>query len=293
METDKSLRGSLSLPSNLKSIGVAAFLSSLLIAFAAAPAFAQTDYWGVGVTYAPTLQPGENQLFTAITTLNGSLYTVSNVNATIITPNGGQVVLNGFIFVTNGIFQTVYNIPAQLGTFEFSITAWNGTSSVTTWGAFSSVATETSTLNSIASSESSNAGALAALQANMTAGSKATQSSLNALSSQVTAGTGAVENSLSSLDSALSGQISAGNSNVENSVANAQSSLSSLSSQVASGNSGIQSSLSGLSTQLNGISSSVSTASGHASNAETYSLGALVVALIAVLVAAYGAMRKR
>ena len=260
-------------------MGIAVTLTSLLLVSGAAPAFAQSSGWSVFATFAPTLQPGENQLFTVVTAFNGTFNSPANVNATIITPDGGAVNLNGFVAVSTGYTQTLYNIPDQLGTYSFTIFVWNSTVVVETFGSFSAVSNDAGALASLSASSNANSQALANIQGNITANNKATQSSLAGLGSDINTGTNTVEGSLASLGSSVSSQISASQGSLA-------SSISALSSQVSSGNSNLQSTLSGISSQLTTISNT-------ASNAETYALGALVVALLAVLVAAYGAMKKR
>ncbi|HXW36730.1 MAG TPA: hypothetical protein VEJ36_02345 [Nitrososphaerales archaeon] len=206
------------------------------------------------------------------------------MNSTIITPDGTSQTLDFTSVSTSsgvtivGLMQAVYPVPNLLGTYQITIYAYNGTTMVETWGSFSAVSSDTASLQGLTSISSSNSQAISDLQGNLTADNKATQSSLSSLGSQVTSGTNAVEGSLQSLGNSVGSAISSSGSSIQNSI-------SALSSQVSTGNTNIQNSLSGISSKLDSTSTS-------ASNAETYALGALIVALLAVLVAAYGAMRK-
>jgi hypothetical protein len=232
-------KGSHALPRFAGILGVASLLA---LGLSVSPAMAASGGWGMTITYGSTLQPGSNQLITVLMTFNGTMTDPSAVNGTLITPQGGAVTLNGFVDVTTGVWQTLYQVPGETGSYEFAITAYNASDTVTAWGTFSAVASDAGSLSTLSSSIGT------------------VQSNLTSIKSMLT--------SLSSADTSLSGQIT-------------------------SGNQGVQSSLSGLSSQISSLANTLATVSSNTTNTEYYALGAMVVAFLAVLMAAYAAMRKR
>lgn len=228
-----------------KLAGTLGLASLLVLGLSVSPAMAQSTGWNITVTYGSALPTGQNELITALVTFNGALMDPSAVNGSLITPLGAAVKLSGFIEVTTGLWQTLYQLPSETGSYVFSVTAYNGTSTATAWGTFTGLEANSAKLGTIQSSIGSVQNNVAVVQSML----------------------GNISQSLKSSDASLTGAL--------------QSSYSSLTSQIG----GVQSSLSSMSAKIDTLSNNVS-------NTQFYALGAMVVAFIAVIVAAYGALRK-
>jgi hypothetical protein len=194
-----SLKGKSALPRFAGILGVA---SLLVLGLSVSPAMAQGS-WGMTVTYGSTLQPGSNQLITALITFNGVMTDPAAVNGTLLTPQGAAVTLNGFVEVTTGVWQTLYQVPNEAGSYEFAITAFNETDTVTSWGTFSAVASDAGSLSTISSSIGSVQGNLSSIQSMLTSLSNSIQSSDTSLSGQITSGNQGVQSTLSSMVSQM------------------------------------------------------------------------------------------
>jgi hypothetical protein len=191
--------------------GILGVASLIALGLSVSPAMAASGGWGMTMTYGSTLQPGSNQLITVLVTFNGNMTDPSAVNGTLVTPQGAAVTLNGFVDVTTGFWQTLYQVPDETGSYEFAITAYNASDTVTAWGTFSAVASDAGSLSTISSSIGE------------------VQSNLTSIKSMLT--------SLSNSETSLGGQITSGNQGVQstlsgmitqlNSIANGISSMSS------------------------------------------------------------------
>ncbi|MDG6988117.1 MAG: hypothetical protein JRN21_02200 [Nitrososphaerota archaeon] len=163
------------------------------------PAMAQSSGWGMTLTFSSSLQTGQNQLITALVTFNGVPTDPAVVNATLITPEGTQVSLTGFLDVTTGLWQTLYRIP-DTGSYFLAVTAYNGTETITAWGTFSGLESNTAGLTNIATSIGSVQGNLTQVKSMLSA----IQSSDTSLGNQITSGNNGIQSSIAGLSSQLS-----------------------------------------------------------------------------------------
>lgn len=218
--TDNSLKGGIT-PDKAAAVGLALTLSTVLLV-SAFPVNAQAG-WTATSTYAPTLQPGDNQLITVITSFNGSLDSPTAINGSMITPLGTSVNLSATSVTLSsgapvtGVFQDLYHVPDELGTYYFSLNVYNGSAQVATaFGSFGVVTNYTSGISSLSAEVAANSKAISELQGNLTADNAATQSSISPLSADI----GSLGSSISSLVasgfSSLSASVATANTNATN-----------------------------------------------------------------------------
>ncbi len=161
---------------------------------------AQSSGWNTTITFSSSLQAGQNQLISAIVTFNGVPTDPAAVNGTLITPQGTEVNLIGFVDVSTGLWQTLYQLPDNTGSYFITVTAYNGTETATAWGTFSGLQSNVPALSSITTSVGSVQGNLTEVKSMLSA----IQSSDSSLSSQITTGNNGIQSAISGLSAQLS-----------------------------------------------------------------------------------------
>jgi len=192
------------------------------------------------ITGASTLYPGQTQLITVFTYLNGALTNMSSISGTVLLPTGVTQSLS-FLHVATGEYQSVYLVPNITGTYEVTVTV-TASNGLSTSGSFSFSVIPKTTI---------------------------TTSTFN-----------------TTIFSSISSEIAA----LQSGLSSLQSALSSLASQTSSAISALSSSLSSIASQ---VSASFSSLSSRESTLEAYSLGALIIAFIALIVIIYGVFVRR
>ena len=192
------------------------------------------------ITGASTLYPGQTQLITVFTYLNGAPTDMSSISGTVLLPTGVTQSLS-FLHVATGEYQTVYLVPNITGTYEVTVTV-TASNGLSTSGSFSFSVIPKTTI---------------------------TTSTFN-----------------TTIFSSISSEIAA----LQSGLSSLQSALSSLASQTSSAISALSSSLSSIASQ---VSASFSSLSSRESTLEAYSLGALIIAFIALIVIIYGVFVRR
>ena len=192
------------------------------------------------ITGASTLYPGQTQLITVFTYLNGTPTDMSSISGTVLLPTGVTQSLS-FLHVATGEYQTVYLVPNITGTYEVTVTV-TASNGLSTSGSFSFSVIPKTTI---------------------------TTSTFN-----------------TTIFSSISSEIAA----LQSGLSSLQSALSSLASQTSSAISALSSSLSSIASQ---VSASFSSLSSRESTLEAYSLGALIIAFIALIVIIYGVFVRR
>ncbi|MFP3172364.1 MAG: hypothetical protein RXQ79_04900, partial [Acidilobus sp.] len=225
-------------------------------------------------TLSSQVQSEGSTVASEVKSLNASIQSLSSavmsLNSTISSEISGAVsTISGYLY---GNFSYV---NSSISTLEFDLT--------NVGGQVGALASDVSTVESDVSS----------LSSSMTALVSSIQS-INSTLSSATSTISGVASSLSSLSSTVS-SISSTVSSMSSTLSGVSSTLSSLSSTV----SGMQGTLSSMQSTLSTISSTASSAesnahsaSSAASSAATYSLGALIVAIIALALIAYVAFAK-
>jgi len=190
----------------------------------------------VQVSGAPQLQPGQTQVITVTTYLNGTPTDMSSVSGTVLLPTGVTQSLS-FLHVGTGEYQSVYLVPNITGTYVVTVsaTASNGLSNT---GVFS----------------------FSVVRSPPTPPTINTSAIISIISSQIAP----LQTAISSLQSALSN----------------------LASQTSSAIQALLGSMSSLSSVVSQIQGSIGTL-------EAYSLGALIIAFIALIVIIYGVFVRR
>lgn len=183
-----------------KAAGIAGLLVLLLVGLSSSPAMAQSSGWNTTITFSSSLQAGQNQLISAIVTFNGVPTDPAAVNGTLITPQGTEVNLIGFVDVSTGLWQTLYQLPDNTGSYFITVTAYNGTETATAWGTFSGLQSNVPALSSITTSVGSVQGNLTEVKSMLSA----IQSSDSSLSSQITTGNNGIQSAISGLSAQLS-----------------------------------------------------------------------------------------
>ncbi|MDG6964620.1 MAG: hypothetical protein JRN27_05220 [Nitrososphaerota archaeon] len=183
-----------------KAAGIAGLLALLLVGLSSSPAMAQSSGWNTTITFSSSLQAGQNQLISAIVTFNGVPTDPAAVNGTLITPQGTEVNLIGFVDVSTGLWQTLYQLPDNTGSYFITVTAYNGTETATAWGTFSGLQSNVPALSSITTSVGSVQGNLTEVKSMLSA----IQSSDSSLSSQITTGNNGIQSAISGLSAQLS-----------------------------------------------------------------------------------------
>lgn len=187
-----------------KAAGIAGLLALLLVGLSSSPAMAQSSGWNTTITFSSSLQTGQNQLISVIVTFNGVPTDPAAVNGTLITPQGTEVNLIGFVDVSTGLWQTLYQLPDNTGSYFITVTAYNGTETATAWGTFSGLQSNVPALSSITTSVGSVQGNLTEVKSMLSA----IQSSDSSLSSQITTGNNGIQSAISGLSAQLSAQLS-------------------------------------------------------------------------------------
>lgn len=183
-----------------KAAGIAGLLALLLVGLSSSPAMAQSSGWNTTITFSSSLQTGQNQLISVIVTFNGVPTDPAAVNGTLITPQGTEVNLIGFVDVSTGLWQTLYQLPDNTGSYFITVTAYNGTETATAWGTFSGLQSNVPALSSITTSVGSVQGNLTEVKSMLSA----IQSSDSSLSSQITTGNNGIQSAISGLSAQLS-----------------------------------------------------------------------------------------
>ncbi|PSN82246.1 hypothetical protein B9Q02_11945 [Candidatus Marsarchaeota G1 archaeon BE_D] len=193
----------------------------------------------VQVSGAPQLQPGQTQVITVTTYLNGAPTDMSSVSGTVLLPTGVTQSLS-FLHVGTGEYQSVYLVPNITGTYVVTVSA-------------------------TASNGLSNTGVF----------------SFSVVRSPPTPPTPPTINT-SAIISIISSQIAP----LQTAISSLQSALSNLASQTSSAIQALLGSMSSLSSVVSQIQGSIGTL-------EAYSLGALIIAFIALIVIIYGVFVRR
>ncbi|PSN97527.1 hypothetical protein B9Q09_00610 [Candidatus Marsarchaeota G2 archaeon ECH_B_SAG-C16] len=193
----------------------------------------------VQVSGSPQLQPGQTQVITVTTYLNGAPTDMSSVSGTVLLPTGVTQSLS-FLHVGTGEYQSVYLVPNITGTYVVTVSA-------------------------TASNGLNNTGVF----------------SFSVVRSPPTPPTPPTINT-SAIISIISSQIAP----LQTAISSLQSALSNLASQTSSAIQALLGSMSSLSSVVSQIHGSISTL-------EAYSLGALIIAFIALIVIIYGVFVRR
>ncbi|MCE4623725.1 MAG: hypothetical protein F7B11_03145, partial [Caldisphaeraceae archaeon] len=233
---------------------------------------------------------------------------IANVKSEVMSVNN---TLNNYYgemeMMAKNINSTLSSLSSKLNSIDASISSSLSTMQATLNGIASSigslshtVSTDYSNMKSMISSINTNLATLNTKVASISSGMSNVNKTIasvgklvKSLSSTVSSLSSTVM-SLSSTSSSLSSTVSSLNSKVasmSSTLSSVQSSVSSLNSKVASLQSSV-SSLSSLPSTVSSIKSSSSTASTNASRAEYFAIGALIVAIIVLIIVAYMAFAK-
>ena len=244
-----------------------------------------------------------------VTSVNNTLSSqIANIKSEVTSVNN---TLNNYYreaeMMAKNINSTLSSLSSRLNSMDASISSSLSTMQATLNGIASSigslshtVSTDYSNMKSMISSINTNLTTLNTKVANISSGMSNVNKTVasvgklvESLSSTVSSLSSTVM-SLSSTSSSLSSTVSSLSSKVasmSSTLSSVQSSVSSLNSKVASLQSSV-SSLSSLPSTVSSIKSSSSTASTNASRAEYFAIGALIVAIIVLIIVAYMAFAK-